>query len=67
MLDEPFRGVSKDYRENLGEFLKYLSEKLGIQFLIVSHQVEIDTAADMLYEIRKIDGEVQILPVEASM
>lgn len=63
VLDEPFPGLSKEYRDNLGEFLKLLAEKLDMQFLIVSHQPEIDEAADYLYEIKKIDGEVQILPV----
>lgn len=64
VLDEPFKGLSKGYRENLGDFLRLLSDQLGIQFLIVSHQAEIDSAADKLYEIRSIEGESKILPVE---
>lgn len=62
-LDEPFKGLSKNYRERLGDFLKLLADELNMQFLIVSHQAEIDSAADMLYEIRKVDGEVKILRV----
>lgn len=66
VLDEPFKGLSKDYRENLGEFIIYLSEQFNVQFLIVSHQTEIDAAADALYEIRKVNGDTMILPVTSS-
>ena len=64
VLDEPFKGLSKGYRENLGTFLNLLADKLGIQFLIVSHQDEINSAADALYEIRNIEGESKILRVD---
>ena len=63
-LDEPFRGVSIEYREKLGEFIRMLAHKLGVQFLIVSHQVEIDSAADSLWTIRKVDGEVNLFQLQ---
>lgn len=63
-LDEPFPGLSTEYRENLALFLRTLAEKFNMQFLIVSHQAEIDVSADKLYEIRRINGQSVILPVE---
>lgn len=64
VLDEPFKGLSKGYRENLGDFLRSLSEKMGIQFFIVSHQQEIDSAATNLFEIKQVEGHSVIVPIE---
>lgn len=61
ILDEPFSAVSENYRENIGEFLKLLAEKTNIQFIIVSHQNEINEAADVLYNIRSVNGEVKYI------
>ena len=42
ILDEPFRFVSTDLQPKIGELLNELSVKLGIQFLIVSHEEELN-------------------------
>ena len=53
VLDEPFSALSQEYRENIGEFLQQLNEKLGIQFLIISHNAETEYFADAIYEIAR--------------
>jgi DNA repair exonuclease SbcCD ATPase subunit len=41
ILDEPLKDSSKDKFEFLGEMLKQLSEMLGFQFIIVTHEAEL--------------------------
>jgi len=54
--DEPFKAVSADLRDKIPEMLKLLSEKLGMQFIIVSHLPELISGADKVIEIKK--GEI---------
>lgn len=53
ILDEPFRFVSKDLVERAGEILKTLSEKLGLQVIMVTHISEFVDVADKIFRIRK--------------
>lgn len=39
-LDEPFRFVSASYRENVKNLLTSLSERFGLQIVMVTHQTE---------------------------
>lgn len=52
-LDESFRCVSAEYRPKVATLLKSLSKRLGIQFLIVTHQQELLEAADVAYQLEK--------------
>ena len=38
ILDEPFRFVSEDYQPAVAELVEEMSTKLGIQFIIVTHE-----------------------------
>jgi chromosome segregation ATPase len=38
ILDEPMRFLSDGYQENASKMIKEVSEKLGIQFIIVTHE-----------------------------
>ena len=38
ILDEPFRFVSEEYQEKVADLLEELSQKLEIQFIIVTHE-----------------------------
>lgn len=42
VLDEPFRFVSRNYRERLRDLIQTLSERLEIQFVIVTHIDELE-------------------------
>lgn len=54
ILDEPFRFLSSDLQQKASIMLKELSHRLGIQFIIVTHEKElIEGKVDRLFEIRK--------------
>jgi len=41
-LDEPFKYVSEEYRDNVRQMIEKLSEDFDIQFLVVTHQSELN-------------------------
>lgn len=54
VLDEPFRFLSSDLQQKASVMLKELSHRLGIQFIIVTHEKElIEGKVDRLFEIRQ--------------
>jgi len=53
ILDEPMRFLSEDLQEQASTVLKEISEKLGIQFIIVTHEPTITAYADRVFEVQK--------------
>ena len=53
IADEPFKAVSADLRDKIPEMLKLLSDKLDMQFIIVSHLPELISGADKVIEIKE--------------
>ncbi len=43
VLDEPFKFVSKEYRDNVRSMLEELAKDLGLQILLVTHIDELET------------------------
>jgi DNA repair ATPase RecN len=60
ILDEPFRNVSPDLQHKVSDMLKMVSEKLGVQIIMVSHQEDINIAADKTFLAKK-EGKITIL------
>ena len=61
ILDEPFRFISRDLQERAGKILKTLSNKLGIQIIMVTHIKELIDCADKVFEVKKnADGISEI-------
>lgn len=62
ILDEPFRFLSENYQEQASLMLKEISSKLGIQFLVVTHENTLANAADRTFQvsIRKGISNVKI-------
>ena len=56
VLDEPFRFISRDLQDKAGHILKSLSQKLGLQIIMVTHIPELVNVADKIFEVKKIDG-----------
>jgi len=56
ILDEPFRFVSRNLQLACSEMLKYISEKLEIQLLVVSHVPEIMDKADKIFTVTNENG-----------
>ena len=61
ILDEPFRYLSEDYQEKASMMLKEISEKLDIQFIIISHNETLSSAADKTFNISIKKGKTKIL------
>ena len=62
ILDEPFRFLSRDLQGRAGEILKVLSQRLGLQVIMVSHIGDIINAADRIFEVRKgADGVSRVV------
>jgi hypothetical protein len=55
ILDEPFKFVSPDLHHKVSDMLKMLSEKLGIQIIMVSHSEEVNISADKTFVVTKED------------
>ena len=52
ILDEPFRFLSVNYQEQASLMLKELSDKLGIQFIIITHEQTLTEYADKIFTIK---------------
>ncbi len=57
ILDEPTDGFSK---EQLGKVRGILEEMANPQVIIVSHERELESMADQVYRVAKVDGESRI-------
>ncbi len=51
ILDEPFRFLSRNYHTKASQMLKELSDKLGIQFIIVTHEPVLADSADTSFRV----------------
>lgn len=53
VLDEPFPNVSPDLQYKVSEMVKFVSEKLGLQIIMVSHAENINVAANKTFVVSK--------------
>jgi DNA repair exonuclease SbcCD ATPase subunit len=56
VLDEPFRFLSKDLHAKAGQAIKELSARLGLQFIIVTHENTLQESADKIFRVEKRRG-----------
>ena len=59
ILDEAFVHVDRDMPELVGQFLKKISETLGMQIIFSTHHERILDFADKGFLIKNVDGEVK--------
>lgn len=57
ILDEPMRFLSEDRQPYASQMLKELSERLDIQFIIVTHEQELVQYADKVFEVSIRNGK----------
>ena len=50
VFDEKFAQLSRNYLPAAGSLMRELADRLGCQFLLVSHQTELESHADVVYE-----------------
>lgn len=53
VLDEPLRFLSNDRQEFASKMIKELSDRLGIQFIIVTHEDILTQYADKVFQVSK--------------
>jgi len=53
LLDEPVKFLSKDKLPMMGDMLRTLSEQLGLQFIIITHEQELMNCADKSWEVKR--------------
>ncbi|HUU89401.1 MAG TPA: hypothetical protein VMX17_16835 [Candidatus Glassbacteria bacterium] len=51
ILDEPMKHLSVDNQPAASEMIKELSQKLGLQFIIITHENALTTWADKTFEV----------------
>lgn len=56
ILDEPFRYLSKGLQHKAGDMLKMISEKLGLQIIMVTHNPELIEASDRVFTVENKKG-----------
>ena len=60
ILDEPFRFLSANYQEQASIMLQEISKKLGIQFVIVTHEEVLASYADKIFEVSIRKGKTKV-------
>ncbi|HDY88855.1 MAG TPA: hypothetical protein ENH82_12185 [bacterium] len=61
ILDEPLRFLSGDHQEKASVMIKEISKKLGIQFIIVTHEPILTSYADKVFETKIKKGVTEVL------
>jgi DNA repair exonuclease SbcCD ATPase subunit len=57
LVDEPFKMLSIDLSEKIADIIKELSERLGVQFLMVtSHGLDMNEISNKVFEVTKSKG-----------
>jgi len=51
ILDEPFRFLSENYQEQASMMLSEISKKLGIQIIMISHNLTLASSADRVFSV----------------
>lgn len=64
ILDEVFKDVGAGDIGRACKLLKTISDKLGIQCLVVTHSSEIKDVADKVFEVKKIDDVSQVTVIK---
>lgn len=56
VLDEPLRFLSRDLQQAASAMIKELSSRLGVQFIIISHEPHLLESADRAFEVKMERG-----------
>lgn len=56
ILDEPMRFLSVDLQERASAMIKQVSDKLGVQFIIITHEATLAAEADKVFEVKLKKG-----------
>lgn len=56
ILDEPMRFLSVDLQERASAMIKQVSDKLGVQFIIITHEATLAAEADKVFDVKLKNG-----------
>lgn len=56
VMDEPCRFVSRDLQGRASTMIREVSKRLGLQFIIVTHEENLTEAADRVFRVSKSKG-----------
>jgi DNA repair exonuclease SbcCD ATPase subunit len=60
ILDEPLRFLSVDNQEKASRMIKEISQRLGVQFIIVTHESTLASYADRVFEVSIRKGKSKV-------
>ncbi|KKK86498.1 hypothetical protein LCGC14_2762610, partial [marine sediment metagenome] len=63
LLDEPLKNLSQNMQDKASMMLKELSNRLGIQFIIVTHEDTLTEYADRVFRVRQSKKGVSYVKV----
>lgn len=63
VLDETFAHVSSEYLDAVGQFLREVVDKTGVQIIMVTHQSPFEEFADRVYHFTTVDGKTVVKDV----
>lgn len=64
VMDEPCRFVSRDLQGRASTMIREVSKRLGIQFILVTHEENLTEAADKVFRVGKRDGVSKVEEVK---
>lgn len=67
ILDEPMRFLSEDLRPQGALMLKEISNKLNLQFIIITHDPQFTTYADKIFEIKKNKAKISKIKTHSNL
>lgn len=62
VLDEPAKHVSDEYVANVAAFLHEVIKAFDRQIIMVTHNHQLATAGDTVYEVKMENGESRVIP-----
>lgn len=57
ILDEPMRFLDKDRQYQASKMIKEISDRLGVQFIIITHEATLTEAADKVFRVHIKKGK----------
>lgn len=60
ILDEPMKFLSRDLQPRASEMIKELSDRMGIQFIIVTHDANLTESADKVFTTKMKKGVTEV-------
>ena len=64
ILDEPFKHLSKDLHDRASQMIQNLSNQLGLQFIVVTHEPALSQFADKVFEVKQRKGISKIITIK---